>query len=271
MDVDRAIDALERNSLIEVLQGPATAEEFLRVPLAAGVFGRKKLTVSSMKTAIEADTRILQMFGAAKPDEASKGIGPPVDRMVAALADRGAQGDDIREGLRILEFVGRQYPSAWLKIADLEEELGEIGPATEAVRKYLEAEPASRAAWSKLANLCSRSGASLDELAALCELAQIPGATIDDASRAANRFNALMASRAIDLRGDDKRVMAERIRALLERRANDSDATTLSRLAWLCLHLGDVKAARKYANLGLEDDPMNSFCIRLSDQLKSRE
>lgn len=271
MDVDRAIDALERNSLIEVLQGPATAEEFLRVPLAAGLFGRKKLSVSSMKMAIEADTRILQMFGAAKPDEASKGIGPPVERMVAALAARGGQGNDVREGLRILEFVGRKYPNAWLKIADLEEELGEIGPATEAVKKYLEAEPASRTGWSKLANLCARSGASLDELAALCEFAQTPGATIDDVSRAANRFNALMASRAIDLRGDDKRVMAERLRSLLERTADHPDATTLSRLAWLCLHLGDVKAARKYANMGLEDDPMNSFCIRLSDQLKSRE
>ena len=267
MDVDRAIDTLERNSLIEVLQGPATAEEFLRVPLAAGVFGRKKLSVSSMKTAIEADTRILQMFGAARPDEATKGIGPPVDRMVAALAARGGQGDDIQEGLKILEFVGRQFPSAWLKIADLEEELGEPASATEAVRKYLEAEPSSREGWSKLANLCARSGASLDELAALCELAQLPGATIDDASRAANRFNALMASRAINLRGDDKRVMAQRIRALLERRANDSDATTLSRLAWLCLHLDDVPAARKYADLGLKADPMNTYCIRLADQL----
>ena len=267
MAVDEAIDVLERNSLIEVLEGPAAAEEFLRVPLAAGIFGRRKLTVSSMKTAIEADTEILKMFGAAKPGEATKGIGPRVDRMVATLAGRGSQGGDITDGLKVLEFIARRFPLAWLKIADLQEELGNLPGASDATRKYLELDPRSRVAWLRLANLSERSSDAIGELTALCELAQISDASIEDVSRAANRFNALMATKAIDLRGDDKRVMAERIRGLLERRTEEADAVTLSRLAWLCLHLGDTDAARDYTTLGLERDPYDRYCLRLSDRL----
>ena len=267
IDVDRAIDSLERNSLVEVLEGPAAGEEFLRVPLAAGIFGRKKLIVSSMKTAIEADAAILQMFGAVKPGEAAKGIGPRVDRMVATMAARASQGGDVSDELKVVEFVARQYPPAWLKIADLEEELGDLALASDATRKYLELDPSSHTAWSKLATLCDRRGDALGELTALCELAQTVDASVEDVGRAANRFNALMSARKIDLRGDDKWVMAERIRSLLARRTDEADATTLSRLAWLCLHLEDADAARRYVGLGLERDPYNRYCLALSESL----
>src|SRR5665213_1621328 len=56
MDVQVAIDVLERNSLIEVISGPALEQEFLQVPLAACIFGKKKLAVSPMTTAVEADS-----------------------------------------------------------------------------------------------------------------------------------------------------------------------------------------------------------------------
>jgi len=267
MDVQVAIDVLERNSLIEVISGPALEQEFLQVPLAACIFGKKKLAVSPMKTAVEADSAILQMFGAAKAGQAEKGIGPRIDKMVTALASRASRGEDVEGGLRVLEYVARQYADAWLKIADLREEMGQVKAAADAVRSFLESNPDNAAGWRRLALLCASTGDHLGELSALCDVARLPGASIEDASRAANYFNSLMSARKIDLRGDDKRVMAEGIRKILERRWEEADATTLSRLAWLCLHLGDRPAARRYTDAGLKLDGENVHCLRLSEQL----
>jgi tetratricopeptide (TPR) repeat protein len=269
MDVSSAIDVLERNSLIEVISGPTLEQEFLQVPLTACIFGKKKLAVSPMKTAVEADSAILQMFGAAKAGQADKGIGPRIDRMIMALATRAARGEDVEGGLKVLEYVARQYSDAWLKIADLREELGQIPGAADAIRSFLESNPESSLGWRRLATLSARNGDYLGELSALCDVARLPGASIDDASRAANTFNSLVSYRKIDLRGDDKRVMAEGIRRILERRIANADATTLSRLAWLCLHLGDRSAARKYVDAGLKLDGENVHCISLSERLRN--
>jgi tetratricopeptide (TPR) repeat protein len=207
------------------------------------------------------------LFGAAKAGQAEKGIGPQIDKMVTALASRASKGEDVEGGLRVLEYVARQYADAWLKIADLREEMGQVEAAADAVRSFLESNPDSAAGWRRLALLCASTSDHLGELSALCDVARLPGASIEDASRAANHFNSLMSARKIDLRGDDKRVMAEGIRKILERRWEEADATTLSRLAWLCLHLGDRPAARRYTDAGLKLDGENVHCLRLSEKL----
>ena len=51
MDVDAAIDELERSSMVETIRSANDGEEFLRVPLAAAVFGRRKLAVSALRSA----------------------------------------------------------------------------------------------------------------------------------------------------------------------------------------------------------------------------
>lgn len=270
IDVGHALDILERSSLIEVVEGAGAAEQFVRTPLAAAVFGRRKLTVSSMKTAIEADTDIIRMFGAAKVHEAGRGLEPRVERMVAFLAQKVQRNEDISEGLAVLELVARQYPPAWLKVADLFEEQGDGKAATEAAeatKRYLQDVPEDAEAWRRLARLSARDGDALGELHALFQVAELPGATVREISHVANRFNDLARGRKLDLEADERRVMAGRIRTLLEQRVKDADATTLSRLAWLCLHLGATDDAKEYAQRGLDLDPFNEHCGRLVDRL----
>src|SRR5206468_2592588 len=86
MDVGKALDVLEQSSLIELVGSGSEAERFVRVPLAASLFGRRKLIASPMKAAIAADVTLLQGFGPAKDADAGRGLQPGLDRMVRAVA-----------------------------------------------------------------------------------------------------------------------------------------------------------------------------------------
>ncbi len=55
IDVTEALDILQRSSLVQTSVSPH-GEEWLSVPLAAHLFGQRKLRVSPMKTAIDTDT-----------------------------------------------------------------------------------------------------------------------------------------------------------------------------------------------------------------------
>jgi hypothetical protein len=87
MDVDAAVDELDRSSMVETIKSPSDGEDFLRVPLAAAVFGRRKLAVSAWRSAVEADTELLMQFGAAKSSDVERGL-DVLPRDVVDTADR---------------------------------------------------------------------------------------------------------------------------------------------------------------------------------------
>lgn len=273
MDVSKAVDELENCSLIEVIGGSSVSDQFLRVPLAASIFGEGKLQVNSARTAIEVDTGYLRMFGAARIGGVEKGLSPRVDRLVASMSNQMERGQDVTQEIGILEFVARDFPPAWLKLAELYEEgsgkVGEKNRAKESMEHYLQKVPNDRDAWWRLAQICQRQNDGLGELQALLQRSQLLDTSVYDLSHVANRFNSLISARSVDLVGDEKRMMAERIRVLLEQRLTEADATVLSRLAWLCLHLGDDTAALQYARRGLVLEPQNSHCQKLVERIQA--
>jgi hypothetical protein len=273
IDVAQAFDVLERSSLIETVGGPELADQFIRVPLAAAVFGRRKLTVTAMKTAIDADTEIIRMFGAAKVDEAGRGLAPRLDRLVASVGARAQSGENIADDIAVLEFVARNYAPAWLRIADLFDEAPDAREGArqsiEALKHYLETNPDDFLAWRRLAETSVRANDALGELHARFQIAESPQAGLADVSLAANRFNSLAATGAldVDVDVDERRTMARRIRSLLEGYVRHADATTFSRLAWLSLHVNDLEAAGQYTQRGLALEPYNQHCRRLAERL----
>jgi len=54
----------------------------------------------------------------------------------------------------------------------------------------------------------------------------------------------------------------------MELRKGEADATDLSRLAWLHLHLHDPVRAREVAEEGLDIDAENEHCNRLLNRLR---
>jgi hypothetical protein len=274
MPVSEAIDELERSSFIELLISDADGELFIATPLAASIFGKRKLAVSSMKSSIELDTEILRDFGAGQRADVRQGVAPRLRKLVDTVAKKLERDPCALElHLPLLEFMAKHHPSFWLEIADLHEE-SEAPTATaqakEAVRRHLEVCSPTDAApsWSRLADLCGRTSDLIGEVHALVELATLPGLPFDDLSRAANRVNSLLVEHKGALDSEEKRILVRRIADAMETRLHEAGPTACSRLAWLALHLHDTKRAERCVTRGLRLDPNHDHCLRLAERLE---
>lgn len=264
MDVDGAIDELLRSSLVEPYEGP-DGERFLRVPLAAQLFGASKLKVSGWKTSIDNDVTLLRAFGAAQESDVRGGMAPRVKALLKTVGNRMA--DDpaaFAEVAPILEYVGSRFPAAWLGLANLHRQRSELENEATWIGRYLQARPGDADAWRRLARNAARRGDALAELNAGLQLAELPDTPYREISELANRFNGYLKSNVYTGELGDKDVLAARLRSLMEGRLAEADANDLSRLGWLCVHLHDVEAAHEYARQGLAIDRSNQYCQKLA-------
>ncbi len=275
LNVGAAIDELTRSSLIELNSSPDN-NIFLSVPLVAGVFGKRKLSVSPLKSTIDANTEILRLLGAAQKTDIRHGIDPRVTAMFGHIAARiGKNNGQIDEYVPIMEFVAQRHPSAWLLLARIYEESGLDGSmdrAKETIRRYLQTSPSpdeQRPAWQKLSELCAKTKDWTGEVHAqveMCELLETPFAAV---SNTANRLNGLLFSEQF-LAMDDKKALLQRLSRLMDARIVEGDATDCSRLAWLYLHLQNERRALELAEQGLLLEPYNDFCRRLKRKIVNR-
>lgn len=271
MPVRDAIEELERSSFVELLTSEADNEFFVSTPLVASIFGKRKLAVSPMKSAIEIDTEILRQFGAGQRADIRHGVAPRVHRLVATVA-RKVERDpkSLNQHLPLLEFIARHHPSVWIDIAELHEENGALARAQEAVRRHLESATGTAAAtsWRLLSDLCGRTGDLVGEIHAQAELCEVSGITFDDISDAANRVNGLLVQHRGVLDSEERRLLVRRIIDTMERRAKEADAVACSRLAWLYMQLQDQARATSHVRRGLQLNPNDEHCLRLANRLE---
>jgi tetratricopeptide (TPR) repeat protein len=260
IDVERALNELTQSSLVEVLREPETEARFLSVPLAAAVFGKRKLVTSPLKIAIDADLELIRSFGVATTTDVAQGLAPRVERVIAAAARRASEGADIEQELSVLEYVATGYPPAWLRLAALQEEIGNQAAAIHAINRYLESRPGDQEGWRRLIIAYRITNESVAEMHARLQLAELGNPPFEDLSIAANRLNSLLSRREIELGSDERRLMVRKLRSLMEARVAEADSTDLSRLAWLCIHDRDFEVAKQWASRGLELDPDNEYC-----------
>jgi tetratricopeptide (TPR) repeat protein len=266
MDVEEAIDVLERSSLIELFRGEGSDDEFIRVPLATQIFGSRKLIASPMRPAVDVDTEFIRSFGAMQPADVNRGLSPRIERLISALSERVVAGDSIESHVAILEHVASKYPTAWLNIARLHIESPD--PETQrraltSIERYLEVNPDDSEAWRQYAQHARNLGDFSREINAMFRLAERPGAPYGDISNAANLLNRFLNERVLSFDVDERRAMLERVIGLMRSRIAEADANDHSRLAWLYLNLGNLDEARNLAAKGLVLDPTNPHCLRL--------
>lgn len=236
LNVERAIGELEQCSLIEETRDPATEASFLSVPLAAALFGKRKLVTSPLKIAIESDMELVRAFGTTTTTEVTQGLGPRIDKLTRAAARRGESGGDLTQELAVLEYIATAYAPAWLQLSQLQEEMGRSEAAIHSISRYLEANSGDQEAWRRLIRLYRASDDAMGEMHARLQLAELTPLSFNDLSAAASRLNGLLARRELDLEADERRLMVRKLRLLIEARANEADGTDLSRMAWLCMY-----------------------------------
>lgn len=274
MDVSEAIEELRKSSLVELVTSKEDRTAFLSVPLAAFIFGERKLAVSPLKSAIQSDTELIQAFGTTLKSEIRRGLKPKIERLFRQMAERIVRNKaSLDEVAPTLEFVARRYPNAWLFLSNLYEEQGgsqALSMAKEAVSRFLESKPPKEEAsdaWQRYAVLCQKTEDWLGESHALVEMCELPTSSMRAISNAVNRVNTLFRQHYLSFQADVKQILANRLIAVLEPQIETCDATDCSRLAWLFLHLKNETSAKMYVRQGLNRDPDNEHCKNLAIRL----
>ncbi len=267
MDVGAALEVLLQSSMIEMVGTGEAEGEFVRVPLAAYVFGQKKLRVDPAKIAIEADAELLKMFGAAQKSEIGRGIGPRVRGMVRAIAAKRARDSGVQDELEVVEYVAGRYPRAYVILADYYLEQGDRPGAVQCLLAYLEAHPVDRDIWLRLADLYLADEDGPGEVFARVEAARLSQAPLSDISNAASTLNRHKYRDSVGLAPDEARSMAQELITLILKHEAECDATDFSRLAWLYLNLNNEPAAKLAVERGLQRDAANRHCVSLAQRL----
>lgn len=271
INVRGAIEELVNSSLIDEIVS-ASNEYFLSVPLAAQVFGQKKLQASPYRGSIADDVRLLQQFGAAQKHDVGREVESRLNILFRNIAHLIASGErTLDECLPTIEFVARKLPQAWLYLADLCEE--RLANPEQYVRnclsRYIERDGQNDTrAWKRLADSFAAAGLTHEEINALVGLSKADRAPTFLISNAVNRVNSLLRTSKYTLEVGDRCRLITELADVMESRIDECDATDLSRLAWLYISLQNVSKAEDLVKLGLSRDPENAHCQNLKLRLE---
>jgi hypothetical protein len=274
MDVEEAIEELHRSSFIELVPVPNEDQDMITVPLAASVFGQRKLKVSPMKAAVQANTDLLLLFGAGQKSDIKHGVGARIERFFRNVADKAALDASIIESyLPMLEFIAQRYSTAWFLLARMYAESGipdGVEKAKNYLRRYLENSTNiedQRIMWDVLSRYCRSTEDWLGEIHALVELCSLPGTQPKTISNALNRWNGIFKQQTMYIAGDERQILGGKLLEIFETYSHSADATDLSRAAWLYVALHDESRARELVKQGLEMEPDNEYCQNLGAKL----
>ena len=277
-DVGAALDEVVRFSLVERSEGRDNRTSFVTVPLVAALFGRGELEVHRLRPTVENDRRLLMDFGARSKGESYRGVEERIENLIRNVARRSsADGDVIRsEDREILEYLADQFPRMYWRLAELVTEEGETPVARELAREYLKryiqggTRAESGRAWDWLAHLRGTDGDAVGQVQALCEAAAVPGRSLRDLSRYANRVNNVVYSNPVMRTTPswlaDRGMLLSRLIEELEKKRGSLTATDCSRLAWLQVNAGRTERAIDIARLGADREPGNEYCRRFLER-----
>lgn len=272
LDVRRAIEELVNSSLVDELAS-TDGEYFLSVPLAAQVFGRRKLENDPYRGSIVEDSRLLQQFGAAQKHEVERGVEARLQILFHNIRTMLDEGATTLEACRpVIEYVARKYPKAWLFLSDLCEGTSNESSDNAAtyLRRYLEREGTKDSyAWKRLADIHRAAGRGQEEVNALVQLSKVPTVPLHAMSNAVNRINNLLRVDRVKFEGADLDRLLREVAAVFRARSDECTATDLSRLAWLYLSVRDVEVARQLVDLGLQREADNPHCQNLRVRLEN--
>ncbi len=272
-DVIEAIDDLHNSSLIEKNESESDNEIYWSVPLAARLFGLRKLETNRMQMAIREDLKFLHLFGSTQETDVKRGMQPRIRSSFREIEKRVLRdGSSVDEFEPIIESVARQYPDTWLLLADLYKKLSDDRKFESTIERYIESSNYAedkRTAWEMLASHYKAKSKHADELFAWIQLAQLPNTDYKTISNAALRFNNIVRHQEFEFVHGDKSQIVQLLIRLMEQRVSEADATDFSSLGWLYMHNNQLKEAESAARRGLAFDESNEYCKNLLKRIQN--
>lgn len=274
-DIKDAIDELERISFIEVIRSENDGQLFLSVPLAAAIFGKRKLNISHLKSVVEADTEMLQFFGVGQKHEVKHGIEPRIIKLFRNVAQTTLRGKSkLEENIPMLEFIARQYPQAWIYLANLCEEFDvDSVQIKQYLYHYLEYSYDQEEAinvWTRIAAINEVNNDWLEYAHALIEKCMLENIPFYVISEVANTVNHMLVIDRLQLDLEEKSIIVRKLAEKMELRLQEGNATDCSRLCWLLLRLDEDEKAIEYLRYGLKLDPNNEYCQKLKTKFETQ-
>jgi len=272
-EVEKGVESLVQYSIAEVFESPTDKQEFIGLPLVASIFGRKKLSISPLKAAIQSDIETLQMLGPSHKKDVHLGVAQRLKTFIVNIARRLETGETFEKYAPIVEMICRNYNPGWLILARWQVEAGTHESylrAETTLKRFLENSSDSHEqsqGWLSLADVYRYTGNKLGELHAHVERAQLESVPFSDVSNSANLFNRFLHHDQIDVDREEKRALATRLASVLEARKSEARADDFSRMGWLAVHLDQNALAREYAEKGLELDQYNFHCRGLLEKV----
>ena len=269
-EVENGIESLLHYSLAEA-RVAADGQEFISLPLAASAFGKQQLQINVLKSAIQADIHILQMFNPSSIADINLNLSKGLESCIRTISDRIDRGEQFEDYQPIIEMVCRAYNPGWLLLAKWRLERGSDNDVREAIgniQSFLqrdESGPDSARAWYMLANAYYGRQDHMGEIHAYVERAQFESVPFYDVSNTANLLNRRYAELTIEI--DGKRQLAQRLLNRLEARITEAKADDFSRMAWLAMHLLQGDKARDFITKGLSLEPDNEHCLKIAGRL----
>ena len=241
-EVERGVESLIQYSMAELHTAPVDQQVFIRLPLVAGAFGKKKLSVSPLRASIQSDVDMLMMLGPSRNDDARLGLGNRMDGFIKNIAKRVEAGQSFDDYEQIVEMICRTYGRGWLSLARWHLETGtaeSIGKAKVELTRYLEQQPEesdAADAWRLLGDACYKTEDRLGEIHAFIERAQLASVPFIEISGTANRLNSMLRDSVLGVDREEKTHLATRLLTVLESRRLEASANDFSRMVWLALH-----------------------------------
>lgn len=266
IDTESAIDELQALSLVQV--GVVEDELWLDVPLPAWLFARRKLTTDHERIAIEGESELLQLFGPTTSADLRHGLTRPARRFWDSAKSRLSESDWLDSYAPWIERIARRVPEMWSWVADDLEDLGRHSDAESYLRRSVEIDPSDPNLWLRLARHYETRDMDREALQAWVARALVNDATFDDVAFAANKVNGWLKRERVELNADHRRALVRPLIEVFERRSDEADGQSFSKLAWLYAHIGERRLGIAAAERGLEIDPGQKDCRRFLQRMQ---
>lgn len=272
LDVEAGIEECLNLSLItraELVDGQAC----YYAPELARLFARKKLEGDPDRLAIMEDLQVLQQFGPVRQDQTENvGVAQSIGEFISHLKARVATGDDSAEQVdRLLIRVAELWPRGWLDLAKFRLDRGL--PSSEvayAFRRAVEERPYDKQMWIERAEYSHSVGDDDTYIASLVSAADIVPKDVALVREVAFQLCKYVDAHKYEIPPVRRGVYLASVRSHMMQLTAQLDAVGLSRLAWLFLLEGDAQAAWRYANLGLERESTNVYCLKIVERLNNQ-